>query len=441
MSEVALRLEHVYKKFRKGEVYNSLRDLIPALTGKMFRQQELSQSDKREFWALQDISFEVKRGEAFAIIGPNGAGKSTMLKVLSRVMKPTRGSLQVNGRVSALIELAAGFHPDLTGRENIYLYGAIMGMSKREITTKFDEIVDFSGLAEFIDTPVKRYSSGMNARLGFAVASHVNPDVLLVDEVLSVGDALFQRKCVDYMRAVIRGGATVLFVSHNLKTVADFCSHALLLDHGRPVAMDSTTRIITRYMALLQDHRAEDQTRSVVISKVTVRDATGPCHRFQSGQKAWIDIEVSAHEPCSKLAVGFYLIDESHYVLFATSTERLGHGNISLNAGEVLKCTFELEVNLGPGVYYPSVNVFRYDSQELFDGWRAAETFYVWSKEDISGPANCFPKVIRQEVHQGSLPEAPAFVPGACESPEDLRSTASRPASPAIVLSGGTSRA
>src|ERR1700741_4102592 len=191
MSDVAVRMERVYKKFRKGEVFNSLRDLVPALTGRMFRQRELSERDKREFWALQDVSFEVKRGEAFGIIGPNGAGKSTMLKVLCRVMRPTRGSLHVNGRVSAMIELAAGFHQDLTGRENIYLFGTIMGMSKREIASKFDDIVDFSGLAEFIDTPVKRYSSGMLARLGFAVASQVNPDVLLVDEVLSVGDALF----------------------------------------------------------------------------------------------------------------------------------------------------------------------------------------------------------------------------------------------------------
>src|SRR5215472_13895833 len=203
MSDLALRMEHGYKKFRKGEVFNSLRDLIPALTGRMFRQQELSTTDKREFWALEDISFEVKRGEAFGVIGPNGAGKSTMLKLLGRVMKPTRGLLQIHGTVSGLIELAAGFHQDLTGRENIYLYGAILGMRKQEIAAKFDAIVDFSGLEEFLDTPVKRYSSGMCARLGFAVASHVNPDVLLVDEVLSVGDYVFQRKCIDRMTQII----------------------------------------------------------------------------------------------------------------------------------------------------------------------------------------------------------------------------------------------
>lgn len=427
MPDIALRMDHVYKKFRKGEVFNSLRDLIPALTGRMFRQQELSENDKREFWALQDVSFEVNRGEAFGIIGPNGAGKSTMLKLLSRVMKPTRGSFHVNGRVSALIELAAGFHQDLTGRENVYLYGSIMGMSKREIAAKFDDIVDFSGLAEFIDTPVKRYSSGMYARLGFAVAAHVNPDILLVDEVLSIGDALFQRKCVDKMRKIIQNGATVLFVSHNLETVADFCSQAVLLDHGHAVTIGSTPMVITQYMTLLQKHRAADQSRPVIISKVAVRDAAGPCQRFQSGQKAWIDVEVSAHERCSNVAVVLYVLDGSHYVLFTTSTERLGHGNVSLNSGEVFNCTFEVELNLGPGVYYPSVNLFRYDNQEWYDSWEAAETIYVWSKEDITGPVNCFPKVVHQELCSAEQCGANSHPAEVHEKVENVSSTANTP--------------
>src|SRR6202795_1336613 len=216
MFDVALRMEHVYKKFRKGEIFDSLRDLIPALTGRMFRQGELSERDKREFWALQDISFEVMRGEAFGIIGHNGAGKNTALKILRRIMKPTKGRMVVNGRLSALIEVGAGFHQDLTGRENIFLYGTILGMTKREIASKFDQIVAFSGLEEFIDTPVKRYSSGMYARLGFSVAAHVDPEVMIVDEVLSVGDYVFQNKCMERMKEVVRSGATALFVSHTL---------------------------------------------------------------------------------------------------------------------------------------------------------------------------------------------------------------------------------
>src|ERR1035437_3121981 len=227
MSDIALRMEHVYKKFRKGETYNSLRDLIPALTGRMFKEQELDDHDKREFWALQDISFELKHGESFAMIGQNGAGKSTALKILSRIMKPTKGSMVINGRLSALIEVTAGFHHDLTGRENIFLNGTILGMTKREIESKLDQIIAFSGIEEFIDTPVKRYSSGMYARLGFSVAAHVDPEVMLVDEVLSVGDYVFQMKCVQRMKEVVSSGATVLFVSHNLKTVAQFCDRCL----------------------------------------------------------------------------------------------------------------------------------------------------------------------------------------------------------------------
>src|SRR5580658_8648795 len=180
MSDAAIVMEHVYKKFRKGEVYNSLRDLVPALTGKMFRGMELDTEDAREFWALQDISFEVKRGGALGIIGRNGAGKSTMLKILSRIMKPTKGRMIVNGRLSALIEVSAGFHQDLTGRENIFLNGTILGMTKREIQSKLDQIIAFSGIEEFIDTPVKRYSSGMSARLGFSVAAHIDPEVMIV---------------------------------------------------------------------------------------------------------------------------------------------------------------------------------------------------------------------------------------------------------------------
>src|SRR5580704_496590 len=248
MSDVVLSMEHVYKKFRKGETYNSLRDLLPALTGKMFGGQELNTGDTREFWALHDISFEVKRGEALGIIGRNGAGKSTALKILSRIMKPTKGHMAVNGRLSALLEVTAGFHPDLTGMENIFLHGTILGMKKREIQSKLDQIIAFSGLEEFIDTPVKRYSSGMFARLGFSVAAHVDPEVLVVDEVLSVGDYVFQQRCIDRIREIIRSGATVLFVSHNLKSVAEFCDRCLLLEKGRTVTTGPSDEVISTYL-------------------------------------------------------------------------------------------------------------------------------------------------------------------------------------------------
>jgi len=408
MSEVALRMEHVYKKFRKGEIYNSLRDLLPALTGRMFRQQELRESDKREFWALQDLSFEVKRGEAFGIIGHNGAGKSTALKILSRIMNPTKGRMVVDGRLSALIEVAAGFHPDLTGRENIFLNGTILGMTKREIESKLDQIIAFSGIEEFIDTPVKRYSSGMYARLGFSVATHVDPEVVLVDEVLSVGDELFRNKCMERMREVIRGGATVLFVSHNLKAVAEFCHRCLLLENGKSVAIGPSDEVISKYLNQSSSvHSAGADAKPVVISKFLIRNAYGEASRFQSGEKVWIDIEVTGRTRCEKLDVTLYMLTDDHLIVFDTSTERLGLDSFSLEEGSVFTCTFELHLNLVSGIYYPSALIWRYDTQTKYDELEPATTIYMSSEQDVKGVVNCFPKVVQQGIREASEANVP----------------------------------
>jgi lipopolysaccharide transport system ATP-binding protein len=235
MFDRAVIFDHVSKRFSRGERHNSLRDLIPALTRSLLRRPASGQD---EFWAVRDVSFELEPGEALGIIGPNGAGKSTILKLLTKILRPTHGRAEIHGRVGALIEVAAGFHPDLTGRENVFLQGAIMGMHREEITRKFDEIVAFSGVSgEFIDTPVKRYSSGMNARLGFAIAAHLDPDVLIIDEILSVGDAVFQEKCVTRMKSLVDRGVPLVFVSHNLPAVLHLCTRSILLVHGQ-VAFD-----------------------------------------------------------------------------------------------------------------------------------------------------------------------------------------------------------
>ena len=294
----------------------------------MFNRRDLSATDRREFWALQDLSFEIKPGEAFGIIGHNGAGKSTALKILSRIMKPTRGSIQVNGRLSALIEVTAGFSQDLP-RENFFLHGAILGMGKREIKSKLDQIVAFSGLEEFIDPPVKRYSSGMYARLGFSVAAHVNPDVMIVDEVLSVGDYVFQQKCIQRMKEVIRGGSAVVFVSHNLKNVTEFCDSCLLLKRGRMVKMGPAQDVIATYMNRSRSEHLVDDEIPVRIVKVTVRNRYGESLRFQSGETAWVDVELRAHSRCTKLSLSIYLLNGEFQSVFDTSTERLGHGNFS----------------------------------------------------------------------------------------------------------------
>lgn len=413
MSDFAIRTEHIYKKFRKGEIYNSLRDLLPALTGKMFEQRELSEKDKSEFWAVQDLSFEVKHGEAFGIIGHNGAGKSTALKMLSRIMRPTKGRMVVNGRLSALIEVSAGFHGDLTGRENIFLNGTILGMTKREIQSKLDQIIAFSGIEEFIDTPVKRYSSGMFARLGFSVAAHVDPEVLIVDEVLSVGDSLFQQRCIERMKEVIRGGAAVLFVSHNLKAVAEFCHRCLLLEKGRTVATGTPEDVIATYLQKPSTGRAVGSDSGPVrITSVRVRNENSECMRFQPGEKAWIDVELTASVRCGKLSVTLYMVNDKFVHVFDTSTDRLGHGTFELEQGEVYQCTFELDINLAEGTFYPSVVLFRYDIQTVYDRWEPAATIYVGSEGGVRGIAHCFPRLIRQDIRR-ALDVEPAGVAGA----------------------------
>jgi lipopolysaccharide transport system ATP-binding protein len=404
MSEVALQMEHVYKKFRKGEIYNSLRDLLPALTGRMFRQQELRESDKREFWALQDISFEVKRGEAFGIIGHNGAGKSTILKILSRIMNLTKGHMAVHGRLSALIEVAAGFHPDLTGRENIFLNGTILGMTKREIESKFDRIVAFSELEEFIDTPVKRYSSGMYARLGFSVAAHVDPDVLIVDEVLSVGDYIFQQRCMERMSSVINGGTTVLFVSHNLKAVTELCPRAMLLEHGKVATIGLTESVIRRYLSNALKPAEGDVNKSVSISQCRVRDHAGEQLKFESGEIVWVDIDVTARQAVEKLAVVIWITDQSQYIVFSTSTQRLGHPPFSLQSGESYRCTFELKLNIEYGTFHVCTAIHRYDIQKEYDRKEPALTVFIGSTSGVRGAVNCFPRLVKAETVVAASP-------------------------------------
>ncbi len=401
MSEVVVRMDHVYKKFRKGEVFNSLRDLLPALTGRMFRETEISQSDKREFWALQDLSFEVRSGECVGIIGHNGAGKSTALKILSRIMKPTRGQMTVNGRLSALIEVTAGFHQDLTGRENIFLNGTILGMSKREIQSKLDQIIAFSGIEEFIDTPVKRYSSGMYARLGFSVAAHVDPDVLIVDEVLSVGDSAFQQKCIQRMQEVLRGGAAVLFVSHNLQVVSEFCHRCLLLEKGQTVKTGESNAVISAYLKKSLDSQARNVNSGPVrISLVRIRNEGGESMRFRPGESAWIDVEVTAVERCNRVSITLYMVDEKFTHVFDTSTERLGHDSVDLGPGDIYSCTFELQLNLAEGTFYPSVVLYRYDIQQVYDRWEPAATIYVGSQGGVRGIAQCFPQIVHENVRR-----------------------------------------
>src|SRR6266850_519315 len=250
MSEIAIKCEGLSKQYRIGQLerYRALRDVVTDAAGAPFRrlrsaisnsngngnsQSAIRNSQSNYIWALDNLSFEVKQGEVVGVIGRNGAGKSTLLKILSRITKPTKGSAEIHGRVGSLLEVGTGFHPELTGRENIYLNGAILGMRKAEIDRKFDEIVAFAEVERFIDTPVKRYSSGMHVRLAFAVAAHLETEILIVDEVLAVGDLEFQTKCLGKMQDVTRNGRTILFVSHNMGAIKSLCTSSMLLDGGR----------------------------------------------------------------------------------------------------------------------------------------------------------------------------------------------------------------
>lgn len=275
MSKPIITVEKLTKRYRIGmkeEIHDSIADAIMSLIKSPFRSfsklkslTSFKDEDSEDIlWALKDVSFEVNKGEVLGIVGKNGAGKSTLLKLLSRITSPTEGSIDIKGRVASLLEVGTGFHPELTGRENVFLNGAVLGMRKKEVEEKFDEIVAFAGVKRFIDTPVKRYSSGMRVRLAFAVAAHLEPEILIIDEVLSVGDYEFQKKCLGKMHDVAGQGRTVLFVSHNLAAVKSLCTRALLLQKGEIIDDDTPDRIVDKY---LKNTIGEIQTSNIAETK------------------------------------------------------------------------------------------------------------------------------------------------------------------------------
>ena len=278
MSDIVIKVENLGKKYTIGhqdrESYTALRDLITngakSIAQKIINPKSIRNSNTETFWALNDISFEIKQGDKVGIIGRNGAGKSTLLKVLSRITEPTKGRIKIKGRVASLLEVGTGFHPELTGRENIFLNGAILGMGKIEIKKKFDEIVAFAEVEKFLDTPVKRYSSGMYVRLAFAVAAHLEPEILVVDEVLAVGDVQFQKKCLGKMKDVSKEGRTVLFVSHNMSAIESLCSRGIFLQSGQ-VNFDGTSEeAIKRYL-----EQAYNTDRKLLLEKRQDRSGSG----------------------------------------------------------------------------------------------------------------------------------------------------------------------
>jgi ABC-type polysaccharide/polyol phosphate transport system ATPase subunit len=342
-----VEFEAVWKKFRTGELHNRLRDFIPAMVSRAFRSRPGDGAlGGGEFWAVRDVNFTLGPGDALGIIGPNGAGKSTVLKLLTRILRPTHGRCHTQGRVGVLIEVAAGFHPDLTGRENIFLQGAIMGMPRKEILRKFDEIVAFSGVEWFLDTPVKRYSSGMHTRLGFAIAAHLDPDVLIIDEALAVGDAAFQRKAFDRISELARSNIPVVVVSHQLETIARLCTEAILMTEGAVVKRGTPQECIAAYLAADQNASRRPTPTAVVIEEVRVEPAA-----VRSGEWATLTLHcaVSGPGPSASESVGVRIRSpDSGEPVFETTVLSLGH---DLPQTGRFALTMELQLNLPPGIY------------------------------------------------------------------------------------------
>ena len=372
MTNVAIRVVNLGKRYRLGaqvDTYATLRDVLSRGVARLFGKSRAVAASPEYIWALKDVSFEVPHGQVIGIIGRNGAGKSTLLKILSRVTEPTEGYAEIYGRVGSLLEVGTGFHPELTGRENIYLNGAILGMRREEIDRKFDQIVAFAELEKFIDTPVKRYSSGMYVRLAFAVAAHLEPEILVVDEVLAVGDAAFQRKSLGRMGEVAQEGRTVLFVSHNMSAILRLTQRAIVLDKGRIVFDGPTPEAVDYYMGSAMMRSGERRWEPAEVPSTAhpfrplalrVKDPQGRVtDTVRSTEPITIEFEYALDAPIKGLRVGIYLLSmrgEYVFTSFDTDDPPLFERWAERPAGRyVSRCTIPADL-LNAGRYLISVN-------------------------------------------------------------------------------------
>ncbi|HSR31158.1 MAG TPA: ABC transporter ATP-binding protein [Anaerolineae bacterium] len=335
MIDTAIRAEHLGKRYRIGGPQSSYKTLREALVSTVTAPSRWLKGGGRApstFWALDDVTFEVRKGEAVGIIGRNGAGKSTLLKILSRITRPTRGSVELFGRVSALLEVGTGFHGELTGRENVFLNGAILGMRRQEIMRKFDQIVDFAGVDKFLDTPVKYYSSGMYVRLAFAVAAHLEPEILVVDEVLAVGDAEFQKKCLSKMGSAANEGRTVLFVSHNMSAIQDLCRSAFWLDRGRVVFSGDARTTVAAYLSKHAQERKEQRwddlasapgNETVRVVYAAIRAEKGHEPNFWTVETPLrLTFQIFNRRPDLPLYMNFHVYNQQGVCVFDTASAR-----------------------------------------------------------------------------------------------------------------------
>ena len=394
----AIQFQNVSKRYRLGMTRTSIPTLVYQWGESLLWRSKANHQNDKDLWALRDVSFDLGRGESLALIGPNGAGKTTILKLLAKITTPTSGHIKVNGQLSALIELGAGFHPDLSGRENIFLNGTILGLKRPDIQRRFDEIVAFSELEKFIDTPVKRYSSGMTVRLGFAVATSVDPDILLVDEVLAVGDAAFRQKCINRIQTLLQKGTSILFVSHNLWLVQAVCEKGLYIESGQVQHYGPTAEAIDLYDRALNEKRArsleiaQDQpptaSGDIEITKIEVgasEKAAGD--EIVNDDCVQIRVHYLAYKDFEKANLVVRILRSDGLTCCAMRTS-LDHFNLSLDSGKGVVAINLLPLQLYGGSYYVQA-VFKdaTDAYTLTNG--SSDWFYVkgalLSHQDMNG--------------------------------------------------------
>lgn len=398
-----IHAEKISKRYDIGEYeqYHTLRDTLT----RAFRSPlSLLRSSRHEtFWALREVSLDVREGEVLGLIGRNGAGKTTLLKILSRITRPTSGWAEVRGRVGSLLEVGTGFHPELTGRENTFLSGAILGMSKREITRKFDEIISFAELEKFIDTPVKHYSSGMYVRLAFAVAAHLEPEILLVDEVLAVGDINFQKKCLGKMGEVASAGRTIILVSHSMAAINALCTRCIILDRGAVEFNGGTTDATSRYYAeSLEIVKSSDlsgrprkgngKARFTSVSVQPLGPTGQPLDVAYPGCDLRVNVELACQTNFAPANLAIIFYDCTGYRVIDTNTAQKGEF-VSLQAGQTAKATFFLrEVLLRPGKYFVSLWLGRAHT-ETIDDIEYATSFDLMENAETSRHSQIFPGI------------------------------------------------
>jgi lipopolysaccharide transport system ATP-binding protein len=382
----AISVDNVWKRYRKGQTgYHTLREDIYNLTGRLmrFKRGDDKADDEQHIWALRDVSFQIEQGERVGIIGRNGSGKTTLLRLLAGITSPNSGKITVKGRLGVLIEIMAGFHPELSGRENIYLNGAIMGMSRKEIKRKFDEIVAFAELESFIDTPIKRYSSGMHVRLGFAVSAHLDPDIMLVDEVLAVGDASFQKKCLGKMGTAAQEGRTVVFVSHNMGSISNLCERTIWLDGGYVRMIGPSGEIISEYLSSVAQGTLTDQTSSPVqVTKVILRNRSGqPTTVFSPGE----DIDILVHYVAKKRYDNPYIwisVATTYGGIFSANMFMDGQRPKYIEGEGTIGCRF-YSVPLMPQSYSLVMAIRASDRSDLFEPQHVASFHVVGALSDF----------------------------------------------------------